>query len=111
MKLLVDQNISYRIVKLINDKNWMLDHVKDLGLTDSSDFQIFQFARSNKYNAVITLDEDFNSLQLIHGVPPKIIWLRTGNCSTNVLAGTILRNSETIHDFLLEKSLDCVEIF
>ncbi|MFM8485725.1 MAG: DUF5615 family PIN-like protein [Bacteroidota bacterium] len=41
MKLLVDQNISYRIVKMINDKNWMLDHVKDLGLTDSSDFQIF----------------------------------------------------------------------
>jgi predicted nuclease of predicted toxin-antitoxin system len=59
MKLLVDQNISYRIVKMINDKNW----------------------------------------------------LRTGNCSTNVLAGTILRNAETIHDFLLDKSLDCLEIF
>jgi predicted nuclease of predicted toxin-antitoxin system len=64
---------------MIDNSNWMLDHFRDLGLTNSTDFQIFQFARTNKYNAVITLDEDFNSLQLMHGVPPKIIWLRTGN--------------------------------
>ncbi|MFM8372746.1 MAG: DUF5615 family PIN-like protein, partial [Bacteroidota bacterium] len=46
MRLLIDQNISYRIIKMIDNSNWMLDHVRDLGLTNSTDFQIFQFART-----------------------------------------------------------------
>jgi predicted nuclease of predicted toxin-antitoxin system len=39
-------------------------------------------AREEKYDAIITLDEDFNKLLLQYGTPPKIIWIKTGNCST-----------------------------
>ena len=38
------------------------------------------------FKAIITQDEDFYSLLLEHGAPLKIIWLRTGNCSTAILA-------------------------
>jgi predicted nuclease of predicted toxin-antitoxin system len=111
MKLLLDQNISFRIIKMIESGLPDIHHVRDLDLTNFPDFQIFQFARAHGYDAILTLDEDFYNIQLEHGVPPKVIWLRTGNCSTRFLADTILQNIGKIHSFLVDESHDCLEIF
>lgn len=111
MKILVDQNISFRILPLIQSEFPETLHVKTLGLTDFNDFQIFQYARQHDFVAVLSLDEDFHLIQLEHGVPPKIIWLRTGNCSTAVLSEIILTNSNTIRLFLEDNALECLEIF
>jgi predicted nuclease of predicted toxin-antitoxin system len=69
------------------------------------------YARQNNIDAIFTLDEDFYNILLEHGVPPKIIWLRIGNCSTSILANVINKNAETIHIFANDSSLDILEIF
>ena len=68
-------------------------------------------ARREGFEAIVTLDEDFSPLQLEHNAPPKIIWLRTGNCSTAILAQIILDNAGLIRQFLNDETFDCLEIF
>ena len=111
MKILIDENISSRLVFHIQLAFPEVEHVKTLGLLTANDFSIFMFARQNGYDAVLTLDEDYYNIQLTHGTPPKIIWLRVGNCSTNALAQVILDNADTIYGFLFDPELECLEIY
>lgn len=111
MKILIDQNISFRLLPYLQSEFPEITHVKNVDLMDSSDYKIFKYAQQNEFLSILTLDEDFNNLQLEHGTPPKIIWLRVGNCSTKVLAGIILSKVEIIKNFLSTNETDCLEIF
>ena len=111
MKIIIDENISSRLISRIQYVFPDVEHVKTLGLMTVNDFTIFMFARQNAYDAILTLDEDYFNLQLTHGMPPKIIWLRVGNCSTNALAQVILNNVDTIYAFLFDPQLECLEIY
>jgi len=84
MKLLFDQNISYRLIDKINDIFPEGIQVKKLNLENVSDKEIWRFAKENNYT-IVTFDSDFFDLAMIFGHPPKIIWLRTGNTTTNNL--------------------------
>ncbi|MFN0013970.1 MAG: DUF5615 family PIN-like protein [Saprospiraceae bacterium] len=68
-------------------------------------------ARELGFIGVFTQDEDFYNLLLEHGPPPKVIWLRTGNCSTAYLADVVLRNAPLIQAFLGDDAQDCLEIY
>jgi predicted nuclease of predicted toxin-antitoxin system len=56
-------------------------HVGDVGLFGASDLAIWQHARE-KGLILVSKDEDFHQLSVLHGPPPKVIWVRLGNCST-----------------------------
>ncbi len=43
---------------------------------------IWQFAVTQGF-AIVSKDLDFYDRSMLHGSPPKVIWLRTGNCSAN----------------------------
>ncbi len=112
MKLLFDQNISFRILKQISDVYPEAKQVKDVGLENSSDSEIWEFARKNNY-CIVTFDSDFYDLSVIKGIPPKIIWLRTGNTSTISIAKVLIDNQELIREFIQSpdyKELSCLEI-
>ena len=111
MKVLIDQNISHRIVPQIESLFGILTHVKFLGWIDWNDYNIFMTAREQKYDAVVTLDEDFNKLLLQYGTPPKIIWIKTGNCSTAKLVEVIIMHGQIILDFLRDDTYDCLELY
>ncbi len=111
MKLLIDQNISHRLISLISQTFPLTVHVRDEGLKDKSDYEIFMHARQNNFNAVITLDEDFNNLLQTFDSPPKIIWLRTGNCSTISLAALLIEKQDVILEFIDIPEKNCLEIF
>lgn len=111
MKVLIDQNISFRIVPQISDLFTEVSHVKSVGLMDTKDFDIFMFAREKGFQAIITQDEDFYTHLLEHGPPPKIIWIRTGNCSTTFLKEVLYRNAPIITSFFEDDNADCLEIF
>jgi len=111
MNILVDQNISYRLIPFVQDAFPHIRHVRELGLLNFDDFSIFQYARRHRFDAIMTLDEDFYSIQLQHGIPPKIIWLRTGNCKTAQLAQIVLHHTEIIPHFLKDQQHDCLEVF
>jgi predicted nuclease of predicted toxin-antitoxin system len=111
MKVLIDQNISFRLITRISSDFPGATHVKSHGLINFNDYEIFMFARRGGFDAIFTQDEDFYNLLLEHGLPPKIIWLRTGNCSTAFLASVILKNTVLIKEFIADAALDCLEIY
>ncbi|MCE6992374.1 DUF5615 family PIN-like protein [Dyadobacter sp. CY323] len=111
MKLLIDQNISHRIVPLLHSTFQALHHTKDLDLINADDYQIFMFARRNDFDAVITIDDDFVKLLNTFSIPPKIIWIRTGNCSTANLAEILIVKFEAINKFLKDQNYFLYEVF
>lgn len=72
MKFLFDQNISHRILKLIPEKYSGSTTVKNEGLTNVPDREIWEFAKLNGY-IIVTQDSDFNDLNTLYGFPPKIV--------------------------------------
>lgn len=111
MKVLIDQNISQRILPLLAHQFDILNHVRQLGLTDADDYEIFMFARDNGYQAVITADEDFIKLINQFSQPPKIVWIRAGNCSTRVLSELLTDKVQMIREFIVGDDFDIYEIF
>ncbi len=112
MKLLFDQNISFRIVKKLRDFFPFAAQVKELGLENKSDREIWNFARDNNY-AIVTFDSDFFDLSNLLGAPPKIIWIRVGNINTIELTNLIIKKKGIIHEFLINDTLSeisCLEI-
>lgn len=77
MKLLLDENISYRVIKVISTSFPGSIHVLSLKGHLNSDRDIFFYARTHGF-LIVTFDEDFYELQLLKGAPPKIVWLRFG---------------------------------
>lgn len=92
MKLLLfDQNISPRLVNLLADVYPDSAHVSDLGMGSAMDIEIWEYAHTHDY-MIVTKDADFSEFGVVKGFPPKIIWIRRGNCSTQDIA-SILRES------------------
>jgi len=110
MKLLFDQNISYRIVRLLNSTFPNCKHVSDVGLNGKSDLEIWDYARVNNF-IIISFDADYYDLAVIKGIPPKVIWLRTGNTTTLNISHNLVKNRESIHDFCNQENENvCLEI-
>mgnify|MGYP006298591209 CR=1 FL=1 len=91
MKLLLDENISYRVAKRLSDI-FEIAHVNQFNLSQSKDTEIWNFAKSKEY-IIVTCDSDFNDFSVIKGFPPKVIWLRIGNTSTNNIV-TLLKGKK-----------------
>ncbi|MFN8864788.1 MAG: DUF5615 family PIN-like protein [Flavobacteriales bacterium] len=110
MKLLFDQNISHRILALVLNDYPDSASVKSLGMINAMDREIWEFARLNGF-VIVTQDSDFNDLLALFGVPPKVIWIRTGNLSTEKLFTILHERKGEILAFLENQSLGCLEIF
>jgi predicted nuclease of predicted toxin-antitoxin system len=109
MKLLIDENLSPHLARMLADVYPGSMHLEDCGLSSSSDDEIWNFALENQF-AIVTKDSDFSSRIVLAESAPKIIWLRIGNCTT-MRAGMILRNySERIYEFLNSGKGRCMEI-
>ena len=108
MKLLFDQNISFRLIKRIIDLYPDSKQVRELGLENSTDIDIFDYAKKNDF-AIVTFDSDFCDLNIIRGFPPKIIWIRTGNTTTKNLEYLLRKKNELIKLFLIG-NYGCLEI-
>lgn len=109
MKLLFDQNISFRIIKLIEDKIPNAIHVKEVGMENSSDLNIWKFAKKNNYS-IVTFDSDFVELANFKGIPPKIIWLKLPNTRTAVLATLLNNKFDQINEFLISEEMSMISI-
>lgn len=96
MKLLFDENISYRIVKRILEIYPSSEHVTNVMPALRDDSAIFDYARK-KGLIIVTFDEDFREIQSLAGFPPKIVWMRMGNTSTlNILSKLVSSQREII---------------
>lgn len=81
MKLLFDQNLSHRLTSLLNDIFPDSLHVRDIGLKEADDPVVWDYAKEHGF-LIVSKDSDFHQRSLVLGYPPKVIWVRLGNCST-----------------------------
>lgn len=90
MKLLLDENLSFRLVAMLSDIYPDSTHVRDVGLLGAEDQHIWVYAAEHGF-LLASKDTDFYERSLVFGAPPKIIWLRIGNSTVNETAA-LLRN-------------------
>ena len=112
MKLLFDQNISYRITNILSNSFPQAKHISQVGLLDLTDTGIWEYARQNGF-CIVTFDSDYYDLSIVKGSPPKIIWLRIGNVTTQRIAELLIDNLELISLFISDtnyKDLSCLEL-
>ena len=90
MKLLFDENLAPSLVSVLADIFPQSEHVARIGLGAAPDREVWEYAREHLYT-LVSKDSDFHELSLLYGSPPKVIWIRRGNCTTGQIE-LILRN-------------------
>lgn len=88
MKLLFDQNLSHRLVGQLASEFPGSTHVRDAGLAAASDSVVWTHAATNGFT-IVSKDADFQHRALLRGHPPKVVWLRIGNCPTTTVAALL----------------------
>ena len=104
IKLLFDQNLSPSLVNRLADLYPNSNHLYNLGLDTAEDSIVWQYARENNF-IVVTKDADFSELISIRGFPPKVIWIRLGNCKTNDIENIIRSHSQEIEQLSIDDNL------
>jgi len=112
MKILFDQNISFRILKLLPPDYHAAEQVRTVGLEGATDREIWDYAKENGF-AIATFDADFADIAYVRGFPPKIIWFRTGNMTTPEIVRLMKQNKTIISNFLTAdeyREVACLEL-
>lgn len=110
MKLLFDQNLSYRIVKSLRKLEIDCLHINETNLKNPKDIEIFNFARLENFT-IVSYDSDFIDLVGFHGYPPKLIKFTNGNLRNEDVVTKILINIYNIETFLRDETLGILEIY
>lgn len=98
MKLLIDENLSDRIVAAVADLYPGSSHVKSHGLIGAEDSAIWRFAQDNGFT-IVSKDSDFHQRSLLYGAPPKFIFLKIGNGPTQHAIGVLRSAFPLITEF------------
>ena len=98
MKLLFDENLSHKLVWRLADLFPNSTHVRDVGLKESDDPPVWDYARNNDL-VIVSKDADMHDRSLLFGYPPKVIWVRLGNCSTLDVENLLRREFAAIKKF------------
>jgi predicted nuclease of predicted toxin-antitoxin system len=85
------------------------NHVQLLGLHESDDRTIWDYAKANGFT-IVSLDADFAEMAALLLPPPKIIWLRVGNQPRATIA-TFLRQGADLIVTLEHDDAVCLEIY
>ncbi|GAB4264167.1 MAG: hypothetical protein Kow0027_31200 [Saprospiraceae bacterium] len=110
MKLLLDANLSWRLIKPLKNSFEDVEHVNELPIAQpAKDIEIWNFAKMNNW-IIVTCDEDFYNFHLIKGFPPKIILLRKGNLRTEEVATLFYQYKEVIKAFHESPHLGVLEL-
>ncbi|MDR2000603.1 MAG: DUF5615 family PIN-like protein [Zoogloeaceae bacterium] len=99
MKLLLDQNLSRRLLPALESLFPGSSQVQLFGMETATDGIIWSFAKANGF-AILTKDSDFVEMSALYGHPPKIVWLNLGNVSNSALQAKLLNHAKPIQTFL-----------
>jgi len=98
MKLLFDENLSHKLPRLLEDIFPNSIHVRNVGLESADDPVVWEYAKNNGL-IIVSKDADMHQRSFLFGPPPKIIWVRLGNCSTSEV------------ELLMQKNCDAIKVF
>lgn len=109
MKLLLDENLSPKLVNRIGDLFPNSLHVRDVGMKATTDKVVWDYAKENDF-MIVSKDVDMHDLSLMLGNPPKVIWIRLGNCSTLQIENLLRRDFKAIESFYRDESLSLLAL-
>jgi predicted nuclease of predicted toxin-antitoxin system len=98
VKFLIDHNLSPTLARHLEDRYPGSVHTMELGFDRTADHALWHYAREEGFS-ILTKDTDFEQLSLLRGAPPKVIWLRIGNCTTGQVLALLDRHHSDIGDF------------
>lgn len=111
MKLLLDENLSWRMVKKLRPHFSEVTHVSSLDIKQpATDLAIWNFAKENGFT-IVSKDDDFEKIVILKKGPPKLLFLKTNNLDTNKLVSILINHKENIIEFIQSKENDILEIF
>jgi predicted nuclease of predicted toxin-antitoxin system len=103
LRLLFDQNLSPRLVRLLSDVYPECAHVHDFEMDRASDTEVWRYAAEHGYT-IVSKDADFHQRSLLFGAPPKVIWIRQGNCSVADTADLLRERFIAVERFHAKKA-------
>jgi predicted nuclease of predicted toxin-antitoxin system len=109
MKLLFDENLSPKLPGQLSDLFPNLLHVRDVGMNSTIDPVVWDYAKEHDL-MIVSKDADMHDLSLVLGNPPKVIWLRLGNCSTLQVENLRRRDFDSIKLFYEDENLSLLAL-
>jgi predicted nuclease of predicted toxin-antitoxin system len=109
MRLLFDENLSYRLCQSLSDLFPFSAQIKILALESADDREIWNFAKAEELT-LVAQDSDFADMAALYGPPPKVIWLRCGNQPTSIIEALIREHASIIHAFDRDPGAECLEL-
>lgn len=110
MKLLLDENLSRRIIPQILDIYPDSSQIALLGMDSANDRQVWAYAQQNGY-MLVTQDSDFNEMSVLYGHPPKVIWLKCGNQPKRRIVEILRSIKADVQSFADNPDLSCLEVY
>lgn len=109
MKLLFDQNLSPRLADALSEIFPNSAHVRTKGLATATDREVWDFARTEGFT-IVTKDSDFNDLVILQGPPPRVVWIRLGNCTTEAIEQLLREHRDAIDSLASDNEADLLEL-
>jgi predicted nuclease of predicted toxin-antitoxin system len=110
VKLLFDQNLSPKLITRLADLYPNSEHLDLLGLGTADDVLVWEHAKRNDF-VVVTKDADFADLSVLRGFPPKVVWIRRGNCSTADIENLLRDHNLVIQDLATDSTSGILTVF
>jgi len=70
---------------------------------------VWDYAKDNDL-MIVSKDADMHDLSLVFGNPPKVIWIRLGNCSTLQVENLLRREFSAINLFYVDETLSLLAL-
>jgi predicted nuclease of predicted toxin-antitoxin system len=96
--LVLDENLSPRLLERLATLFAGMIHVRDIGLKQASDERIWKWAKDNNYT-VVSADADFVALSRRLGWPPKVIHIEKCDFPFRVIEELLRQNAVRISEF------------
>lgn len=109
MKLLLDHNLSHKLVARLADLYPDSTQTRLLGFARAADPEIWFHARTHDF-IIVSKDNDFAELAVVRGAPPKVVWLRLGNCSSSAVERLLRQNVQIIDEFIRDPERVVLEL-
>lgn len=110
MKLLFDQNLSFKLCRQLDDLFPGSAQVRPLGLATADDRALWDYAKANGFT-LVSQDADFAEMAALLGPPPKLVWLRCGNQPTKVIEELLRGQADAIAALEHQGDAACLEIY
>jgi predicted nuclease of predicted toxin-antitoxin system len=108
MKLLLDENLSRRLVPFLLETYPESSQVAVLGMQQASDLEVWRYAGEHGY-VLVTHDADFYDLSLTRGAAPLVLWVRYGNADKSLILKLLLERRQQI-EAAFATGITCVEL-